>query len=390
MAEFENHQPSGGAGAAVGGVLLFLCALAAILWSNSSYGEYYARLVGWHAELSIMGKHVPISVHLIVNDVLMSLFFLLVGLELKREILEGELSSRKSASLPAICAAGGMLFPALIYLGMNQAGEERNGWGIPTATDIAFSLAALSMFGNRLPSSLKVFLSALAIVDDLGAILIIALFYTEGLNFQALSYGMCTFAMLLTLNRWGNNRLAIFLFMGVLLWAAIFFSGIHATIAGVLLAMTIPHSTIPRSKDNSSRLLELEHALKPLCIFFIMPLFAFVNSGVTFANVDITGGTITYGTALGLFAGKPLGIWVAAYVAVKLKAASLPSRAGWMHLLGIGFFAGIGFTMSLFISTLAFSNAAMDDQAKIGILAGSFCSAAIGALILSRAKRVLL
>jgi NhaA family Na+:H+ antiporter len=321
-----------------------------------------------------------------INDGLMALFFLLVGLEIRHELGEGQLATWAGRALPGVAALGGMIAPALIYAALNRNGALQ-GWAIPTATDIAFSLGVLAMLGSRAPASLKIFLTALAIIDDLGAVLIIALFYGSGLSVLFLGLAAATLAALAGLNRLGVKQLSPYLLLGALLWFFVLKSGIHATIAGVLLAFVIP-----KTHGADSPALKLEEGLTGLVAFFIVPLFAFANAGVSLAG--ITAATflqpVTLGVAAGLFIGKQVGVFGACWLAVKLGLARLPHGASWTALYGVSLLCGIGFTISLFIGALAFSDEGSVAAAKLGVIAGSFVSGVAGWLVLSRtgSKRV--
>ena len=326
-----------------------------------------------------------------INDGLMALFFLFVGLEIKREFLDGQLSTWANRSLPGFAAAGGVVVPGLLYAAINFGqGETLRGWAIPTATDIAFALGVLSLLGSRVPTSLKVFLATLAIIDDLVAVLVIAVFYTAELNLAALAGAAVATFLLIGLNRLKVMRLAPYLMLGAALWWLVLLSGVHATIAGVVLALTIP---LRRSKaapdDMTSPLHRLEHGLSGWVAFLIVPVFGFANAGVSFAGMSaaVLLEPVTLGVALGLFLGKQVGVFGAAALAIKLRLANLPVAASWAQLYGVALLCGIGFTMSLFIGLLAFPDPALQDEVKVGVLAGSLVSALCGAALLSLAKR---
>jgi len=324
--------------------------------------------------------HLNYSILLWINDGLMAIFFLLVGLEIKREIVEGELSSPKKASLPILCAIGGAVVPAIIYLSLNAGKDTSTGWGIPMATDIAFALAVINLLGNKIPSSLKIFLAALAIVDDLIAILVIALFYSSGIDVTYLMYAGAGLAILIAMNRMNIQNPYLYLIPGVFIWYFVHHSGIHATIAGVLVAMTIP------TNDTAveSPLERLEHALVKPVNFFIIPLFAFANTNITLESNMINGLTnsLGLGIGLGLLVGKPIGILVTSYLCSKLKISSLPLGANWMHIFGVGLLAGIGFTMSIFIGILSFASPIYVAEAKLSILITSLLAGIIGFIVL--------
>jgi len=318
-----------------------------------------------------------------INDVLMVIFFFLVTLEIKREFIQGELSKRKQALLPFIAAVGGMLVPALIYIFINiNSSETLNGWAIPTATDIAFSLGVLSLLGKRVPLSLKVFLTALAIIDDLGAIVIIAFFYSSKLNFIYLILIFLTFILLIGLNKFGIKKFIPYLFFGLFLWFFTHESGIHSTISGVLLALTIPHRKV---QNDYSLLLKIEHLIAPYVAFMIMPLFALANAGVSLEGLKFNSlfSVVPLGILLGLFLGKQIGVFLFSYISIKLKVTEMPNNANWLNFYGVGVLTGIGFTMSLFVGNLAFvENVEYMDGVKIGVLTGSLLSTIIGYFLL--------
>ncbi len=368
---------------AAGGILLMGAAVLALFVANSPLAGSYFQLL--HAPLG------GLDVLHWINDGLMALFFLFVGLEIKREFLDGQLSTWANRALPCIAAAGGVVVPGLIFAAVNAHNAETlRGWAIPTATDIAFALGVLSLLGSRAPTSLKVFLATLAIVDDLVAVLVIAVFYTAELNVAALGGAGLATALLIGLNRLRIAHLAPYLVLGAALWWLVLLSGVHATVAGVVLAMTIP---LRRSKaapdDMTSPLHKLEHALSPWVAFLIVPVFGFANAGVSFAgmNASVFVEPITLGVALGLFIGKQVGVFGASALAIKLRLANLPVAASWAQLYGVALLCGIGFTMSLFIGLLAFPNPALQNEVKVGVLAGSLISALCGAALLSVARR---
>lgn len=361
------------------GLVLMGAAVVALLVANSPLGAGYEALKRAH-----LG---PLSVEHWVNDGLMAVFFLLVGLEIKREVLDGQLSTWQRRVLPGIAAAGGMVVPALIYAAFNPGGEAARGWAIPAATDIAFALGVLALLGDRVPSSLRVFLAALAILDDLGAVLIIALFYTAGLSGPHLLGAAAVLGVLFTLNRLRVERLLPYLLLGGILWWLVLRSGIHATVAGVLLALTVPLRRTPARLDpaDTSPLHRLEHALHRPVGFLVVPLFGFLNAGVAVLGLPTAAltGPVTLGVALGLLVGKVVGVFGAASLVIRLGWADLPRDATARQLLGTAFLCGIGFTMSLFIALLAFPGAeTLQDAAKIGVLAGSITSGVLGMLVL--------
>lgn len=360
---------------AMSGVVLIAAALIAVLWKNSPLAEIYDAITHYHLNLNFLGSAYDLTAHFFVNDILMAIFFLVVGMEIKREVLSGELSSAKKAVLPAIAAIGGVAIPALVYVLINrQAGGEMRGWAIPTATDIAFSLAIVSLFGNRIPFSLRVFLTALAIIDDLMAVLAIAFFYTASISLVHLAFAGVLLAGLVVLNRMRVTNLAFYLIPGILLFFLVYKSGIHATIAGVLLAMVIPM----RGKENQeSPLVTLENALHPWVANGILPVFAFFNSGIALGS--FTGAMVmhpvTIGCFAGLFFGKQIGVMFVTWIAVRFKIADLPSGATWLQFYALSILTGLGFTMSLFIGALAFGRSESAELAKFGVMAGSLLSA---------------
>jgi NhaA family Na+:H+ antiporter len=408
------------------GIVLLISVVIAIVWANSGYHDFYEHL--WHINFSIGFDKFMLThpLHIWINDGLMAIFFFVIGLELKREFMEGELSSLKKASLPMSAALGGMLIPALIYYTLNKDAESAHGWGIPMATDIAFALALLSMASKHIPVSVKVFLSALAVADDLGAVLVIAFFYTAEINFLALGIG-CAFLLVLVIgNIIGIRSSLLYLLIGFGAWIGFLLSGVHATIAGVLVAFTIPavtkineqiystnlrklsydfetdipergslitnkqNQTIQKVKTLSmaaeTPLQTIEHTLHPWVAFVIMPLFALANAGIVI-NSDFFSSVInpvSIGVALGLIMGKFIGILSFCWIMVKLGLASLPQDTNWKHIIGVALLAGIGFTMSLFISGLAFKNPEFINQAKYGILIASITAGVMGTIVLRR------
>ncbi len=365
------------------GLVLLFSAIVALIISNSDLSSLYFSTLEKYLFIGINNFGLKLTVIHWINDVLMAIFFFFVTLEIKREFIQGELSNTKQALLPIIAAVGGMLVPALFYVFINYGNfETLNGWAIPSATDIAFSLGVLSLLGSRVPLSLKVFLTALAIIDDLGAIIIIALFYSGDLSFKYLSLMLLAFIILIILNKFNVKKFLPYLVIGLFLWEFTHQSGIHATIAGVLLACTIPH----RKKDKDfSLLVKLEHAISPYVAFGIMPLFAFANAGVSLGGLTFGSllNTVPLGILIGLFVGKQLGVFVFSYISIKLKFAQMPNNSNWINFYGVGILTGIGFTMSLFVGNLAFvENIQYIDGVKIGVLSGSMLSAFIGYLLL--------
>ena len=364
---------------AASGLVLLFAAIIALIISNSELSSLYFSTLNKYLFLGINEFGIKLSVIHWINDALMAIFFFFVTLEIKREFLQGELSNIKQALLPIIGAVGGMLVPALIYIFINYGDPKTlNGWAIPSATDIAFSLGVLSLLGKRVPLSLKVFLTALAIIDDLGAIVIIALFYSGDLSVKYLSLMLIAFIILLILNKYNIKKFLPYLVVGIILWDFTHNSGIHATIAGVLLAMTIPHR---KKEKDFSLLIKIEHAISPYVAFGIMPLFAFANAGVSLEGLSINSlmDKVPLGIVLGLFVGKQLGVFIFSYVSIKLKVAQMPSNTSWYNFYGVGVLTGIGFTMSLFVGNLAFvENVEYMDGVKIGVLTGSLLSTLFG------------
>ena len=390
---------------AFAGLLLVCTAVIAFVWANSPAQGAYAALRGTHLAVSVGGARLDLSLEHWVNDGLMAVFFLLVGLEIKRELLIGELASRRRATLAIAAAAGGMLVPGGMYALLNAGGPGADGWGVPMATDIAFALGVLALLGSRIPLGLKVFLTALAIVDDLGAVLVIALFYTSDLNLGALALAALTWGAALLAGRRGVSSLKVYAVLGVVLWLLVLSSGLHATVAGVLLALALPirrpdpagyltslaNAARPGREEQvgarlrdledlleraQSPLHRLEHALHPVVTFAVLPIFALMNAGVTVGAGGL--GAVSLGVILGLLLGKPIGVVGGAWLAVRLGVASLPRRVTWRHMVGAGVLAGIGFTMSLFVSNLAFDSGELLTQAKLGVLIASVLAAALG------------
>ena len=368
---------------AASGLVLLFAAIIALFISNSNYSDLYFNTLNKYIFIGINNIGLKLSVIHWINDALMAIFFFFVTLEIKREFLQGELSNLKQALLPIIGAVGGMLVPALVYVYINLGDTETlNGWAIPSATDIAFSLGVLSLLGRRVPLSLKVFLTALAIIDDLGAILIIALFYSGDLSMKYLSLMLAAFLILLAINKFNVKKFLPYLVMGLFLWDFTHNSGIHATIAGVLLAMTIPHR---KKEKDFSLLIKIEHSISPYVAFGIMPLFAFANAGVSLDGLSFASllDKVPLGIVLGLFLGKQLGVFIFSYVSIKLKVAQMPNDTSWYNFYGVGVLTGIGFTMSLFVGNLAFTeNMKYMDGVKIGVLTGSLLSTVFGYVIL--------
>jgi len=374
---------------AASGLILLISAVLALIISNSSYSSIYFEVLEKYLFIGINSFGIKMSVIHWINDALMAAFFFFVTLEIKREFIQGELSNRKQALLPIIAATGGMLVPALIYVYINfQNSEALNGWAIPSATDIAFSLGVLSLLGSRVPLSLKVFLTALAIIDDLGAIVIIAFFYSGDLSINYLTLLLLTFIGLLILNKLNIKKFLPYLVLGLILWFFTHESGIHATISGVLLATVIPHR---KKEKDFSLLIKIEHKISPYVAFGIMPLFALANAGVSLNGINLNSllSPVPLGIVLGLFVGKQIGVFLFSFISIKLKIAQMPNNSNWVSLYGVGILTGIGFTMSLFIGNLAFAdNTQYIDGVKIGVLAGSLLSTLVGYfLILMTTKK---
>lgn len=411
---------------AAGGVLLLLCAVVALVWANSPGAASYFEL--WNSRMTVGLGSFELSKPLLlwINDGLMAIFFFVVGLEIKREVLVGELSSRKKAALALTAAIGGMIVPAGIYAAINAGGEGIAGWGIPMATDIAFALGVLALLGKRAPLGLKVFLTALAIVDDLGAVVVIALFYTAKVSVAYLVGAAVVLAVLAAGNRLGVRRTSFYVVFGIILWVLFLKSGVHATIAGVALALTVParrsidagkflergeelmhvfaskmapgktqpspeqinalHALEKSVESIDTPLHRMERALHGWVAFFIMPIFALANAGVALGGDISLASPVTLGVIVGLFVGKQIGITIFAWLSVKLGWAELPRGVSWLQLYGVSLLCGIGFTMSLFIGNLAFTDVALLEGAKIGILAASALSGIAGWIVLSRVR----
>jgi len=406
---------------AASGILLFASTMAALIWANSPWADSYYAI--WHKPVSIVFGRLALTetAHEWVNDGLMAVFFFLVGLEIKREVLIGELSSFRKAAFPLIAAVGGAILPALFYLFVARGGDAQRGWAIPMATDIAFVLGVLAILGSRVPVSLKIFVTALAIADDLIAVFVIAIFYTDQIRVISLVLGLVGLALCLGANQLGVRKPAVYAILGLFVWYAILKSGVHATVAGVLLAFTIPARTyvdrgsflkhsrwlidrFEAAPQNSSEahaaihtmesqlaliespLSRIEHSLHPWVSFVIMPLFAFANAGVRIlGNVAAAARhPVSLGVVLGLVVGKPLGIWLFARMSAKTRLAAAPPDLSWAELLGVAWLCGIGFTMSLFIATLAFGEGALLDMSKIGVLTASLASGVGASLFLLR------
>jgi len=413
---------------AAGGLLLGLCTILALVWANSPWGDAYNRLWGTYVTVGSGDLVIRETLGHCVNDGLMAVFFFVVGLEIKREVLVGELASPRRAALPIAAALGGMAAPALIYVTLNRSGAAASGWGIPMATDIAFALGVLALLGSRVPVALKIFLTALAIADDLGAVLVIALFYTDAIAWGALAAGLGVLGLLALANRLGARRTLVYALGGLGVWAAFLASGVHATIAGVLVALTIParsvidadafvtraraildmfdhaghhdgeagtteeqHAALQALEDAvdhvEAPLSRLEHALQPWVAFAILPVFALANAGLDLSGDvgSMLAEPVTLGVLFGLLLGKPLGVTAAAWLAVRAGVADVPEGLTWRQLHAASWLAGIGFTMSLFIAALAFGDGPLLAMAKLGILAASVLAGAIGWTLLRSA-----
>ena len=368
-----------------GGVVLMIAAIFAMIIANTPLSAIYDLILGTYIKVGIGNFEIAKPAILWINDGLMAIFFFLVGLEIKREVLAGELSSFDKAILPIMAAIGGMAVPGIIFAIVNWGTPENlNGWAIPTATDIAFALGILALIGSRAPIALKIFLLAIAIIDDLGAIVIIAIFYTSELSINALAISMLGFAAAVVLNRMGIQRTAPYLLVGIVMWVFVLKSGVHATLAGVLIAFTIPL----KAKDGDEALLyKMEHGLHPWVAFLILPIFAFANAGVNFTGIGIDDllQPLTLGIAVGLFLGKQIGVFLATWIGVKSGIARLPENVSWKHVYGVACLTGVGFTMSLFIGSLAFTTADVMNAVRLGVVLGSVLSGIIGYLLLKSA-----
>ncbi len=373
------------------GMLLIVVTIIALILQNSALSHYYMNFLHTPVEIRIGALHIAKPLLLWVNDGLMAIFFLLVGLEIKREVIEGHLSSLSQIALPGIAAAGGMAVPALVYIAFNKADAfAMQGWAIPTATDIAFALGILSLLGKRVPVSLKIFLMALAIIDDLGAIVIIALFYTQELSTLSISVAAASLVVLFIMNRMGVVRKAAYIMVGVILWVSVLKSGVHATLAGVALAFFIPLKSTDSEGKTFSIAHQLEHDLHYWVALLILPLFAFVNAGVDLGGISPGGmkETVPLGIMTGLFIGKQLGVFTFSFIAIKMGLAKLPKDSTWLQLYGVALLTGIGFTMSLFVDTLAFGDTDLFSYAdKLAILLGSLFSGVAGYIVLRVASK---
>lgn len=413
-----------------GGIVLLSCVVLAILWANVAGIESYHHVWEQHFKIGLGTFTLDEPLHVWINDGLMAIFFFLIGLELKREFINGELSTLKTASLPMMAALGGMLVPALIYFAINRGQPSASGWGIPMATDIAFAIGLLSLAGDRIPTSVKVFLSALAVADDLGAVIVIALFYTDHINMYMLAIGGVSVMILWLGNILGIRHILFYILIGLVVWVAFLFSGVHATIAGVLIAFTIPARTkidednflqqlkkyahrfeleIPNqstlitpaqhriigkikelSQDAETPLQKIEHSLHPWVAFIIMPLFALSNAGIEINSsfFSLLSNPVSIGIILGLVVGKFVGVLGFTWLMAKTGFSKLPSYSGWRHMVGVALLAGVGFTMSLFITGLAFTDEVIIERAKAGILLGSVIAGVLAMIVLKSAKRM--
>ena len=368
-----------------GGVVLMIAAIFAMIIANTPLSATYDLILGTYIKVGIGNFEIAKPAILWINDGLMAIFFFLVGLEIKREVLAGELSSFDKAILPIMAAIGGMAVPGIIFAIVNWGTPENlNGWAIPTATDIAFALGILALIGSRAPLALKIFLLAIAIIDDLGAIVIIAIFYTSELSINSLSISMIGFAAAVALNRLGIQRTAPYLLVGIIMWVFVLKSGVHATLAGVLIAFTIP---LKAKNEDEALLYKMEHGLHPWVAFLILPVFAFANAGVNFTGIGIDDllQPLTLGIAVGLFLGKQIGVFLATWICVKSGIARLPENVSWKHVYGVACLTGVGFTMSLFIGSLAFTTADVMNAVRLGVVLGSVLSGIIGYLLLKSA-----
>ena len=370
------------------GVILIIVTLLALFFQNSFLTDFYTNFLHTPLQISIGSFGIAKPLLLWVNDGLMAIFFFLVGLEIKREVLEGELSSKAQIALPAIAALGGMVTPALIFTFFNHSDSfSMNGWAIPTATDIAFALGILSLLGSRVPTSLKIFLMALAIIDDLGAIVIIALFYTNQLSLMSILVALGSIVVLVFMNQLNVLKKAAYVLVGIVLWVSVLKSGVHATIAGVVFAFCIPLYSDTKKGERFSMLKEMEHDLHYWVAFFILPLFAFVNAGVDLKDLSPLAlfSDVSLGIMIGLFLGKQLGVFIFSLIAIKLGFATLPTNSNFKQLYGVAILTGIGFTMSLFVNTLAYNDTDLFHYAdKLAILLGSFLSGIVGYFFLKK------
>ncbi|MAR56114.1 MAG: Na+/H+ antiporter NhaA [Rickettsiales bacterium] len=362
-----------------GGITLVIASAIAMIFANTDLHEFYEYFLEIPLNITVDGFGFDKPMHYFINDGLMAVFFLLVGLEIKREVMEGELATVQQALLPGIAALGGIAVPALIYVYLNQGNGTLHGWAIPSATDIAFALGILALFGKRVPLSLKVFLTAVAVIDDLAAIIIIALFYTNELTTEALLVAVACLVLLFLMNKRGVGNITFYMVVGFIMWFAVLKSGVHATLAGVALGLLIPHKQTYQQRSYSM-LSYMEHSLHPWVAFFVLPIFAFANAGIDFSTMSLESLTdaVPLGVAVGLFAGKQLGIFLFSVAAMALGIARMPTGVTYKQFYGVCILCGIGFTMSLFIGGLAFSSVELEMEARAGIIIGSLFSAVIG------------
>ena len=372
---------------AFGGILLMLAAIAALIVANSSFSTIYNDVLGSYLSVTLNDEGLSKPLILWINDGLMAIFFFLVGLELKQELLEGKLKNPRDVILPGSAAVGGMVVPALVFAFFNWGLPSIDGWAIPAATDIAFALGILALVGSRAPASLKVFLLTLAILDDMGAIIIIALFYTAELKVDYLLMALVPLAIMIALNLRGTHRQGLAIVLGIVMWFLVLRSGVHATLAGVVTAFCIPLT----DRWGKSPLHALEHAVSPWSMYFIIPVFAFANAGVVLSGMQLSDlfQPLPLGIALGLLIGKQVGVFGVTYALVKLGVARLPHGANWLHIYGVACLAGVGFTMSLFIGGLSFADPEMMNQVRLGVLSGSVISGILGyaALMLASSRQ---
>jgi NhaA family Na+:H+ antiporter len=373
------------------GMVLIFATIAALILQNSGLTGYYTGFLNTPVEIRVGALHIAKPLLLWVNDGLMAIFFLVVGLEIKREVMQGHLSSISQAMLPGIAAIGGMVIPALVFVAFNYHDPfAMKGWAIPTATDIAFALGILSLLGKRVPVSLKIFLMALAIIDDLGAIVVIAIFYTESLSTLSITVAAISMVILFLMNRLNIMRIAAYMIVGVILWVSVLKSGVHATLAGVALAFFIPLQVTDKKGKTFSPAHKIEHDLHYWVAFLILPLFAFVNAGVDLRGISpgAMGESVPLGIMAGLFIGKQVGVFGFSWIAIKAGWAKLPKKSTWLQLYGVALLTGIGFTMSLFVNTLAYDDTELFAYAdKLAILLGSFFSGIAGYMVLKIATK---
>lgn len=373
---------------ASGGILLMMAAAAALILANSPLGHLYVGFQEIQGSVQVGALIISKPLLLWVNDLWMAVFFFLVGLEIKREFLEGQLANRSELLLPIAAAAGGVAVPAITYVLLNQGSPETlSGWAIPAATDIAFALGVMALLGSRVPVSLKLLLTTIAVIDDLGAIIIIAVFYTQDLSVTSLVVAGFAVAGLVALNRWRVNHVAAYILVGAVLWVSVLKSGVHATLAGVITALAVPMRG--SEPDSPSMLNQLEHRLHPWVAYLILPMFAFANAGVSFENLGLSTvlEPVTLGIALGLLVGKQIGVFIPLWLCIKLKLTPMPAGANWGQLYGVALLCGVGFTMSLFIGGLAFEAAGFDAPVRVGVLGGSALAAVAGYIVLRIASR---